>query len=220
MQIALGSTLVELLPGRAAFLARSKTLVVADLHLGKAATFRNRGLPVPEGSNAADLSRLQKLVERNQPERLVIAGDLFHSADGLSSSTIDHFQDWLHKLKLPVILTEGNHDRRSWFADHHFPIEVHLDLEIDELIITHDPADLPTDKAGIAGHLHPGVRIRESRRQSLRVPGFFVKNAHHLVLPAFSEFTGIQPLKLAPEDQFYAEVNEQISLIPNSLMRS
>jgi metallophosphoesterase superfamily enzyme len=49
---------ILLLPGRAAFLPASATLLVADLHLGKAATFRQAGIPVPEGSAQADLARL------------------------------------------------------------------------------------------------------------------------------------------------------------------
>jgi metallophosphoesterase superfamily enzyme len=112
MEIFLGPTKVELLPGRAAFLTASKSLIVTDLHLGKAATFRARGLAVPEGSNASDLSRLKTIANLKKPKQIVIAGDLFHSADGLSSSTIELFQKWLQMLEFPVILTEGNHDRR------------------------------------------------------------------------------------------------------------
>ena len=49
---------IVLLPGRAAVLPASATLLVADLHLGKAATFRKAGIPVPEGSAQRDLARL------------------------------------------------------------------------------------------------------------------------------------------------------------------
>ena len=105
MEISLGPTKVELLPGRAAFLPASKSLIVADLHLGKAATFRERGLAVPEGSNASDLCQLESIADFKKPKQLVIAGDLFHSADGLSSSTIELFENWLQRLDLPVLLT-------------------------------------------------------------------------------------------------------------------
>ncbi|MEN8866269.1 MAG: ligase-associated DNA damage response endonuclease PdeM [Akkermansiaceae bacterium] len=220
MEIFLGATKVELLVGRAAFMPASGSLVVADLHLGKAATFRNRGLAVPEGSNAADLRRLQSLVDFKQPKQLIIAGDLFHSADGMSTSTIRSFHEWLERLDLPVILTEGNHDRRSWFTRHKFPIEVTPELALDSLIITHDPYDLSADRPGIAGHLHPGVRIKESARQSFHIAGFLLKKAEHLILPAFSEFTGIYPLKIVATDQFFAEINGTISEIPSELIRN
>jgi DNA ligase-associated metallophosphoesterase len=219
MEISLGSTKAELLPGRAVFLPASKTLVVADLHLGKAATFRKRGLAVPEGSNASDLGRLKELIHSRNSAQLVIAGDLFHSADGMSITTTDAFHQWLGDLNTPVILTEGNHDRRSWFSDHQFPFHVAPSLLVDGLFITHDPADIPIDQFGIAGHLHPGVRIKESARQSLRIAGFFLREAKHLILPAFSEFTGIQPLKTAGNDRFFAEIHEKISEIPSSLIQ-
>ena len=217
MEISLGPIKVQLLPGRAAFLPASKSLIVADLHLGKAATFRERGLAVPEGSNASDLGRLKDIIDFKKPKQLVIAGDLFHSADGLSSSTIELFQEWLQNLELPVLLTEGNHDRRSWFARHRFPIDVSPHLRLDELTITHDPDDLSVREYGIAGHLHPGIRIKEAPRQSLKIAGFLVRHSKHLILPAFSEFTGIAPLKIGKEDQFFTEIKGTISELPNEL---
>ena len=217
MEISLGPIKVQLLPGWAAFLPTSKSLIVADLHLGKAATFRERGLAVPEGSNASDLGRLKDIIDFKKPKQLVIAGDLFHSADGLSSSTIELFQEWLQNLKLPVLLTEGNHDRRSWFARHRFPIDVSPHLRLDELTITHDPDDLSVREYGIAGHLHPGIRIKEAPRQSLKIAGFLVRHSKHLILPAFSEFTGIAPLKIGKKDQFFTEIKGTISELPNEL---
>lgn len=217
MEISLGPIKVQLLSGRAAFLPASKSLIVADLHLGKAATFRERGLAVPEGSNASDLGRLKDIIDFKKPKQLVIAGDLFHSADGLSSSTIELFQEWLQNLELPVILTEGNHDRRSWFARHRFPIDVSPHLRLDELTITHDPDDLSVREYGIAGHLHPGIRIKEAPRQSLKIAGFLVRHSKHLILPAFSEFTGIAPLKIGEEDQFFTEIKGTILELPNEL---
>ncbi|MEO1833425.1 MAG: ligase-associated DNA damage response endonuclease PdeM [Akkermansiaceae bacterium] len=217
MEISLGPIKVQLLLGWAAFLPASKTLIVADLHLGKAATFRERGLAVPEGSNASDLGRLKDIIDFKKPKQLVVAGDLFHSADGLSSSTIELFQEWLQNLKLPVLLTEGNHDRRSWFARHRFPIDVSPHLRLDELTITHDPDDLSVREYGIAGHLHPGIRIKEAPRQSLKIAGFLVRHSKHLILPAFSEFTGIAPLKIGEKDQFFTEIKGTISELPSEL---
>ena len=217
MEISLGPIKVQLLPGWAAFLPASKSLIVADLHLGKAATFRERGLAVPEGSNASDLGRLKDIIDFKKPKQRVVAGDLFHSADGLSSSTIELFQEWLQNLKLPVLLTEGNHDRRSWFARHRFPIDVSPHLRLDELTITHDPDDLSVREYGIAGHLHPGIRIKEAPRQSLKIAGFLVRHSKHLILPAFSEFTGIAPLKIGEKDQFFTEIKGTISELPSEL---
>ena len=73
---------IVLLPGSAAVLPASATLLVADLHLGKAATFRKAGIPVPEGSAQRDLARLADLVVRHAVRRLLVLGDLFHARSG------------------------------------------------------------------------------------------------------------------------------------------
>ncbi len=220
MEIQLGKTPAQLLPDRAVFLPKSQTLVIADLHIGKSATFRKRGLPVPEGTTQSDLTRLTRLLDLTKASQLVIAGDLVHSADGLNASTLATIEEFFGSLKIPSILTEGNHDSRAWISRRKLPFQILPQLIIDDLLITHDPADLPAAQAGIAGHLHPGVRIKDTRRSSLRTPGFFLKANHHLILPAFSEFTGIHPMTLGPDDQFFAEVREKIMEIPPALIRS
>jgi metallophosphoesterase superfamily enzyme len=82
---------ILLLPGRAAFLAATATLLVADVHLGKAATFRNAGIPVPEGSAQADLARLERLVRDTAARRLIVLGDLFHARSGCTQAVFDEF---------------------------------------------------------------------------------------------------------------------------------
>ncbi|NUR18637.1 MAG: DEAD/DEAH box helicase, partial [Gemmatimonadaceae bacterium] len=47
-----------LLPERAAYWPARTTLLVADAHFGKAATFRAAAIPVPAGTTDATLGRL------------------------------------------------------------------------------------------------------------------------------------------------------------------
>ncbi len=61
---------VELLAERALYWPRTRTLLVADVHLGKAAAFRAGGVPVPRGATASDLARLGALVARTGAGRL------------------------------------------------------------------------------------------------------------------------------------------------------
>lgn len=217
MNLTLGDSEITLLPGRALFLPRSATLVVADIHLGKSATFRTRGLPVPEGSTAADLARLTDLVQKSGAESIVIAGDLVHAADGLREAVREEFDTWLRETGIKVTLTEGNHDSRAHMERCKFALEVVPECERDGLIITHDPADLPADAPGIAGHLHPGIKIKETGRSSIRMGGYFLNQSRHLVLPAFSEFTGLQILKMTETDRFFAEVGGRVREIPAAM---
>src|SRR5690349_2361179 len=73
-----GASLV-LLPERAVWWPDRKTLVVADVHWGKSAHFRKHGIPMPGGTQDRDSLRLARLIREYGAERLVIAGDLFHS---------------------------------------------------------------------------------------------------------------------------------------------
>ena len=83
MKIQIQSQTLDLVTGSAALL-EDGTLVVADLHLGKASAFQAKGLAIPEGDSEADIKRLTELCKWNQATRLVINGDLFHSPAGLT----------------------------------------------------------------------------------------------------------------------------------------
>ena len=58
LDVRLAGEEVRLLPERALFWPRTATLIVADLHWGKGATFRAAGIPIPLGSTSDDLARL------------------------------------------------------------------------------------------------------------------------------------------------------------------
>ena len=227
MEILLGHSPVILLPDRALLLPESQSLIIADLHLGKSATFRRQGLPVPEGSTKADLARLSTLIETQHPTQLIIAGDLVHSSLGLSPDITQTFLSWLSRLSIPLSITEGNHDSHAALSKRQLPLKILPHLHLDGLLITHDPADLPAGQSGIAGHLHPAAKIGPTRRGKhphpssphLRLPGFYLKNNEHLILPAFSEFTGTHPIRFQENDHFYTELRGHISEIPPTLLR-
>ena len=189
---------LELLPGRAALLPHDATLLAADLHLGKAASFRQAGLPVPEGSASADLLRLERLVAEVEACRLLVLGDLFHASSGCTSAVLEEFADFRRRLgRVELVLVEGNHDRR---------VRIPLDLGIDRIVTSleeppwrflHEPP--PTLAEGcvhFCGHLHPRLSLRSpsgdrlSQRCFAEEPGLWI-------LPAFGSFTGssVVPIK-------------------------
>lgn len=186
---------ILLLPGRAAFLPASGTLLVADLHLGKAATFRNAGIPVPEGSAQADLARLERLVHDTAARRLMVLGDLFHARSGCTRTVFEEFAAARSRFPATeVILIAGNHDRAIG--------KIPPSLGIDSCLRTHDeppfhfvhePAtELPEPGRTcftIAGHLHPTVTIRSPSGDRISERCFVAEEAT-LVLPAFGSFTG------------------------------
>jgi len=186
---------ILLVPGRAAVLPASRTLLVADLHLGKAATFRHAGIPVPEGSAQADLARLERLVHEHEPRRVVVLGDLFHARSGCTPEVFAEFAATRGRLRgVAVVLVLGNHDRAVGAIPDELGIDACL-TQLDEppFHFVHEPATgLSAADRGmftVAGHLHPTVAV--GGRGGDRLTGrCFAAEPSVLVLPAFGSFTG------------------------------
>ena len=99
---------LELLPEKAIWWARKRTLILSDLHLGKAGHFRKSGLAAPGQINEDNLNRLTRLLQLHPSDRLLILGDLFHSTQ---NREWDDFAAWrMQYPELTVQLVAGNHD--------------------------------------------------------------------------------------------------------------
>ena len=203
---------------RAAFCPGERILFVADVHLGKATSFRSLGVPVPSGTTAATLQRLDDVIDAFNPQTLVVLGDLLHGPAVQGTSVIDALRDWRHKRqRIDVILVRGNHDLRAGDP----PAECGVTL-VDEGAVLggwrlfHAPPE-PNDAYepqpfGLAGHVHPCFRLT-GRADSVRLPAFWLR-ADHAILPAFGEFTGgWQPPRL-PGDRVVISDGELLREIP------
>lgn len=184
-----------LLVGRAAFLPESRTLLVADLHLGKAATFRDAGIPVPEGSAQRDLDRLARLVAAREARRVLVLGDLFHAGRGCTPAVFDEFAALRDRIAATeVVLVRGNHDRSIGRIPAWLGIDACLPrLDEPPFHFVHDPLDAVEAAAAgrcvVAGHVHPTVSVR-GRGADRLADRCFVAREGLVLLPAFGSFTG------------------------------
>jgi len=207
---------VSLLPEGAVFLTDTATLIVADVHLGKSAAFRARGLPVPEGDTARDLGRLLELARKCHAAHLVIAGDLFHAPSGITPELESALAGFITGLGIPVTLVAGNHDAKL----KRIPSQIHSVPQLDmgeTLRMIHDPAHASGKRFHISGHWHPVVRIPDGKRTSLRLPCFLYRN-HTLVLPAFGSFTGGAILTPEQDDRFFIALRDEVIELPQALI--
>ena len=186
-----------LLPERAAWHAASRTLFVADLHLGKSASFRARGLPVPSGTTQDNLNRIAMLVAAHAPGRIVFLGDLLHSRHAQRASAMTPLLAWRDAHpELRCVLVRGNHDSHAGdpppslgfeIVDGPWPVP-----DAGGLVACHHPQRV-AGVAVLAGHWHPAVALRGPARDHERlacfchIPG---DGDGVLVLPAFGAFTG------------------------------
>jgi DNA ligase-associated metallophosphoesterase len=206
---------IALLPGKAVLLP-DRSLVVADLHLGKATAFQAKGLAIPEGDSDADLNRLGTICEQAGATRLLINGDLFHSPAGLSEEIERLLETWLTTLSIPVQLIIGNHDAKL----RRLPTALNPVESIDAagFHIVHDPADAPAGRPAICAHWHPVARIADGKRTSLRLPCFLLRGSS-LVLPAFGTFTGGAILDREKGDRVFVAPGDRVIEVPDELLR-
>ena len=210
LTIQLAGETVHLLPERALYWPRRKTVFVADLHLGKAATFRAAAIPIPSGTTQSDLFRLSQLLKRTQAERLVILGDLIHARTGRSNQVLDAVTAWRGQTAdLTIQLVLGNHDEGAGSPPESWGIEViEGDWQEPPFVGCHYPHVHPAGHV-LAGHLHPMIRLRGQGDQSARLPCFQCQE-QVTVLPAFSSFVGGVGIQPGEHDRIYGIVGETV----------
>lgn len=165
-------------------------LLMADVHIGKAATYRRLGQPVPHGTTADNLARIDRLLARYPSERLIILGDFLHAPEAHNLATLHALGQWRQQhATLEVILIRGNHDRRAGDPPAELGIRsVAEPLLLGPLALQHEPDPHPSHGV-IAGHLHPMRILRGPGRERLRLPCFHFTEQMCL-MPAFGLFTG------------------------------
>jgi metallophosphoesterase superfamily enzyme len=76
LEIELEGEKIALLPERALYWPAQHTLIVADLHWGKAGHFRKNGIAIPAQAQQHDEIRLASVISKYKVQRLVVAGDI------------------------------------------------------------------------------------------------------------------------------------------------
>jgi uncharacterized protein len=186
-----------LLPEHALWWPAGRVLWVADLHLGKAATYRALGQPVPSGTTRENLARLSSLIHHYQPAQLVFLGDFLHAAQAHTPALLAALAAWrASHAALPCTLVRGNHDSRAGDPPPALAIQsVDEPWTLGPFAACHHPQRHATHFV-LAGHLHPALSLHGGGREHLRLACFSFE-AGCAVLPAFGEFTG--GMTIAPQ---------------------
>jgi len=191
---------------RAAFWEKEKALILSDLHIGKTAHFRKNGIALANHIMKSDMERLSALIEYFQPDKFIVVGDLLHAGD---NSDVDEFCRWRNQYpEIQFYLIEGNHDRLSESLEKKLCLNFKApSLEVRSFTFIHD---FEKTKPGfqITGHIHPGI-ILHSAVKSIRLP-CFVLSPYQLLLPAFSEFTGLDTKNLPEKSTFFVFTDSEI----------
>jgi DNA ligase-associated metallophosphoesterase len=199
-----------LLPERAVFWPANKTLFVADFHLGKAASFRRAGIPLPSGTTAENVGRLGRAIDKTGAKQVVFLGDFLHSAAGRTQSTFDGFAGWrAARRAVDLTLVRGNHDKKAGDPPQAWGLRcIEAGETLGPFILNHEPGESRGGYA-LAGHIHPAVRLSACGERSLRLPCFWF-GARYGVLPAFGAFTGNADVLPRRGDQVFVIAEEEV----------
>jgi len=147
---------------------KTRTLVVADLHIGWEAALSQRGIHVPTQAPKL-LRKLKDLLLIHKPERLLILGDVKHTVATAEMSEWQDIPDFFNRLKEQIrriCVVRGNHDGN---LEPLLPEDVTIlpatGTALGEVGLFHghrwpSPALLKC-KTLIMGHVHPVVAFRD-----------------------------------------------------------
>ena len=160
-------------------------LAVADLHLEKGSSFTPGGSLLPPYDTRATLERLDAVLCRYRPQRVLCLGDSFYDAQAVAR---------LHDSDRTYLVAMASDCEWVWIAGNHdpeppdtLPGRVESEVTIGPLVFRHKAA-APTPPGEVSGHFHPIAKVHV-RGRSLR-GRCFASDGRRLVLPAFGAYTG------------------------------
>ncbi|MPY72748.1 MAG: ligase-associated DNA damage response endonuclease PdeM [Alphaproteobacteria bacterium] len=161
-----------------------ETLAVADLHLEKGSAFAANGTLLPPYDSRETLRRLQAVLRRHRPRRVICLGDSFHDTDAAGRLPAEDAATLCRLTKAHEwIWITGNHDPDA-------PADLGgiaaREFRADRLVFRHEAA---AHAAGeVSGHFHPKASVPARGRA---VGGrCFVTDGDRLILPAFGAYAG------------------------------
>ncbi len=208
---------IELLPSGAMHLRQHSALLVADVHFGKASSFRQLGVPVPHGTTNENLVALSQDLQSTQATQLIFLGDFLHSRLAQTDELHAALEAWREAhSSLTMHLIRGNHDSRAGDPPAHLKIDiVDEPFALGPFALCHHP-QIVAGKYTLAGHWHPCITLHGKARERLRLPCFWLGDeaAHPMgILPAYGSFTGMHPIERRASDAVFAVAGDVVKRV-------
>jgi len=193
---------------RAAYVESSGTLVLADVHLGKDAV---SNVEMRLGEREDVTGRFAALVERFDPEEVVLAGDLLHSFSTLPRGvmeTLDGLRSTAREAGARLVVTPGNHDTMLgdlWKG----PTE--REYRAGDWLVAHghEAPEAAADRY-LVGHDHPAIEIEGRRRPCYLYGEGVYRGADVLMLPAFTRLAAGTPVNGARDGDLMSPLARRV----------
>jgi putative SbcD/Mre11-related phosphoesterase len=177
-----------------------ETLVVADLHLGRAET---SAVEAPVGDGQDICERLASLSSALDPETVVLAGDVLHAFESVPRGVAETLSEIDRRISdgTEIVIVTGNHDTmldRVWDGptnDSHW-------IDAETLVVHgHERPAVEADRY-VLGHDHPTIKIEGQRHPCFLQGAGGPDGSTVLVLPAFNRFTAGVVINQLHADEF------------------
>ncbi|MFH1591952.1 MAG: metallophosphoesterase [Candidatus Woesearchaeota archaeon] len=165
-------------------------LIIGDLHLGLEGTFLNKGVMLPVNQLDEIIKRLEKIIKKAKPKKIIINGDLKEEFGTISTQEWRDIGELITFLreKVDLILIKGNHDTILEPIAKKFNLPLKQRYDIDEISILHGDTILKNlKKTIIISHEHPAVSFKE--RPDEKYKCFLIgkyKKHHLIIIPSFN----------------------------------
>jgi len=174
-------------------------LIISDIHIGYEGALNREGIMVPRFQYKKILKRINEIINRYEPKRVIVNGDLKHEFGRITSQEWKESKDFIEYLKtnfLETILIKGNHDNFTRFIAEKTGLDVYDSYNLGGYVVMHgdklpDDATLNKSETIIIGHEHPCIGIRNGER--LEKIKCYLKGNYHgknlIVMPSFNFVT-------------------------------
>jgi len=172
------------------WLKEEKILIVGDFHLGYEEMLKEKGMLLPRFQLKDVLERLEGILGKVKPEKIIINGDLKHEFGKVLN------QEWRDVLKLvdfllencgELILVRGNHDLFLGPIARKREISVVEDYLAGDIFICHGNEIKETSaKVVVIGHEHPAISLREEGKVEKYKCFLVDKEKKLIVMPSFN----------------------------------
>lgn len=202
---------MTLLPFKAIYFEKHRTLLVSDIHLGRVGHFKNSPAALPDGLAETDLVLLDKIINTLEVTELFILGDFFPRREVYDMRLFKTWRD-LHQ-SIDVNLIKDSTDIMSDEIYVNFEIRIHRKYFLwNKFLFTHKPLDKDVKLTGceyvFSGYINPGININGKGR-TLQNFACYYFNEKQCILPAFGEPKRKSLMKPALKDRVYVISNAE-----------
>lgn len=185
------------------FLKDTKTLILADLHLGAEESLIKQGILIPPSQKNSTIQRVKNLIKQTRPKQVILNGDIKHAFHTILQDEWQDIKELIQTIatrsELHIIL--GNHDNMLKPILDKYNIKYTNYIQIQGIFITHGDKlyDIPKNtQTIIIGHEHPSITLDDSIRKE-RYKCFIkakYKKSNLIIMPSFySNTIGSDALK-------------------------